>query len=159
MGRRTPSLKTPVEVLDRAATPALYQQLYRAIRDRIVGGDLRLGERLPSTRALARLLGISRNTVLNAYDRLAEENWILAKVGSGTRVEARQVHGGLSSSSQPGRASESDSPERIETRLPTAAFIFRQSHYPLRSAVFRDSDGNRLYLYECRDPFSQPCSR
>jgi GntR family transcriptional regulator / MocR family aminotransferase len=153
MGKRTPSLKTPVEVLDRTARRALYEQLYRAIRDRIVGGELCQGERLPSSRALARSLGISRNTVLSAYDRLADQNLIRAKVGSGTRVEARQAQPGPSNSSPSGRTREVIGPLR------GAAVIFRQSRYPLRSAVFRDCDGNTLYLYDCGSRFNEPSSR
>ena len=44
------------------------------------------GARLLSTRALARTLGVSRNTVLNAYDALAADALLAARRGSGTRV-------------------------------------------------------------------------
>ena len=48
----------------------LYQQLYTHLRTAILSGDLQPGMRLPSTRALADELSISRNTVLNAYQQL-----------------------------------------------------------------------------------------
>ncbi|MBM4246165.1 MAG: GntR family transcriptional regulator [Deltaproteobacteria bacterium] len=48
----------------------LHRQTYRALRDAILGGRLRPGERLASSRELADALGVSRNTILQAYDRL-----------------------------------------------------------------------------------------
>lgn len=53
----------------RSACP-LYRQVYNQLRQAILEQKLPPGTRLPSTRALARALGVSRNTVLNAYDAL-----------------------------------------------------------------------------------------
>src|SRR5438045_6161468 len=52
---------------------ALHRQTYRALRDAILAGRLRPGERLASSRELASELGVSRNTVVQAYDRLVAE--------------------------------------------------------------------------------------
>jgi GntR family transcriptional regulator / MocR family aminotransferase len=60
----------------------LYQQIYDHLRTAIVEGQLKTGTKLPSTRALADELGVSRNTVLNAYDQLAAEGYL-------ERVECR----------------------------------------------------------------------
>jgi GntR family transcriptional regulator / MocR family aminotransferase len=54
----------------------------------ILEGRLPAGTRLPSTRALAVDLAVSRNTVLNAYERLAAEGYLHGKAGGGTRVSA-----------------------------------------------------------------------
>ena len=62
------------------------EQVYRQIRDAILGGRLRAGEVLPSTRELARRLGISRNTILLAFDRLRAEGFIESRAGGATRV-------------------------------------------------------------------------
>jgi GntR family transcriptional regulator/MocR family aminotransferase len=51
----------------------LYSQVYRALRRQILSGRIRPGSRLPSTRWLASELGISRNTVLLAYEQLIAE--------------------------------------------------------------------------------------
>jgi GntR family transcriptional regulator/MocR family aminotransferase len=65
---------------------ALHGQLQRALRLAILGGRLRTGERLPATRELAASLGVSRNTVLTAYEQLLAEGYVEARTGSGTYV-------------------------------------------------------------------------
>lgn len=66
-------------------------QLMTALRDAIRSGRLGPGTRLPPYRSLAADLGIARNTVAAAYTELAEEGWLIARQGSGTRVAARAV--------------------------------------------------------------------
>ena len=61
--------------------------IYRQLREAIVDGRLRPGERLPSTRDFARQLEVSRNTVAVAYERLTAEGFCSARVGSGTYVD------------------------------------------------------------------------
>lgn len=72
---------------DSSPTP-LYAQLYNRLREAILGGRLRAGVRLPSTRELASELGISRNTVMNAYDQLQSEGYLEGRVGFGTCVSS-----------------------------------------------------------------------
>ena len=57
-----------------------------AIRDEILEGRLRPGARLPSTRDLARQYGLSRGTVVNAFDQLRAEGYIAGTTGAGTYV-------------------------------------------------------------------------
>jgi GntR family transcriptional regulator/MocR family aminotransferase len=64
----------------------LYQSLYAHMRAAILSGELTGGTKLPSTRALAQELNISRNTVLNAYRQLLAEGYLESKEGSGTFV-------------------------------------------------------------------------
>lgn len=64
----------------------LHLQIYRAFREAILAGRLSPGERLPSSRSEARLLGISRNVVLQAYDQLTAEGYLTGAIGSGTFV-------------------------------------------------------------------------
>jgi GntR family transcriptional regulator/MocR family aminotransferase len=64
----------------------LYQQLYIHLQTAVRTGDLKPGMRLPSTRALAILLNISRHTVLNAYQQLIAEGYLDGMVGNGTFV-------------------------------------------------------------------------
>jgi GntR family transcriptional regulator / MocR family aminotransferase len=61
-------------------------QLETGLRDAIRAGRLRPDARLPSSRALAAELGVSRRLVVEAYEQLAAEGYILSRRGSGTRV-------------------------------------------------------------------------
>jgi GntR family transcriptional regulator/MocR family aminotransferase len=80
-----------IELNRRSAVP-LSNQLYEALRQSILRGQLRPGARLPSTRLLAPELGISRNTAMSAYAQLLGEGYVEARVGSGTCV-ARALPG------------------------------------------------------------------
>lgn len=72
--------------LETDASTALYRQLFDCLRQAILDGRLRPGQRLPPTRILANELGVSRNTVLLAFDYLFAEGYLLGKSGSGTFV-------------------------------------------------------------------------
>jgi GntR family transcriptional regulator/MocR family aminotransferase len=73
---------------DRRSGKPLYRQIYEAIRTGILRGEFAPGKRLAATRALARELGVSRITVLNAYDQLFAEGYLNGKGGAGTFVAA-----------------------------------------------------------------------
>lgn len=64
----------------------LYREVYLRLRDAILSGSLRSGEKLPATRDLAEQLGISRTVVLLAYDQLLAEGFVEGRTGSGTYV-------------------------------------------------------------------------
>src|SRR4051794_25560439 len=72
--------------LDRDAAEPLRAQLERGLRDAIRSGRLATGERLPSSRALARELELSRGLVLDCYTQLQAEGYLTASTGSATRV-------------------------------------------------------------------------
>ena len=61
--------------VDRKVPRALHRQIYDGYRTAIVDGRLRPGQRIPSTRALASELGVSRFPVLNAYAQLLTEGY------------------------------------------------------------------------------------
>lgn len=75
--------------LDAQSALPLHQQLYEALRQAILSGRLAPRQKLPSTRALAQLLQISRATVTQSYDRLLSEGYLDTIVGSGTYVCAQ----------------------------------------------------------------------
>jgi len=62
------------------------QELYQALRQRVLDGRLVGGTRLPASRDLAAALSISRNSVVRAYDQLYAEGFIEGRVGDGTYV-------------------------------------------------------------------------
>ncbi|ROO82961.1 GntR family transcriptional regulator/MocR family aminotransferase [Actinocorallia herbida] len=72
--------------LDRARP--LRVQLESALREAIRSGRLSPGERLPSSRAMAARLGVSRGLVQEAFDQLKAEGYLTARTGSATRVAA-----------------------------------------------------------------------
>ncbi|MEM8964275.1 MAG: PLP-dependent aminotransferase family protein [Acidobacteriota bacterium] len=77
--------------IDRDASIPLADQVVRRIETLIARGELPAGERLPSSRQLASSLGVSRNTVVLAYERLLDEGWVEAGVGRGTFVAERSI--------------------------------------------------------------------
>jgi len=73
--------------LERASDVPLFRQLYARLKEAILHGALAPGARLPATRTLCRALGVSRQTVLAAYDQLASEGYLRGGVGQGTFVD------------------------------------------------------------------------
>src|ERR1700742_2419940 len=72
--------------LDRSAPEPLRSQLETSLREAIRDGRLRGGERLPSSRELARGLGVSRGMVQECYGQLLAEGYLTSRTGSATRV-------------------------------------------------------------------------
>ena len=83
MARRT--LELPLAA-DRDGPDALTSQIAGQLRDALADGRLATGERLPSTRTLAVLLGVSRTVVTAAYAQVFAEGWVEGRLGSGTFV-------------------------------------------------------------------------
>lgn len=83
--------KKLVEVLgDWTTTPGpMYRKLAEALARAVQAGDLSARERLPSERDLAKVLTVSRSTVVTAYDLLRANGMVDSMRGSGTRVAAR----------------------------------------------------------------------
>ncbi|HKC62021.1 MAG TPA: GntR family transcriptional regulator, partial [Pyrinomonadaceae bacterium] len=72
--------------IDRRRREPLQLQLYEQVRQAIISRELTAGVRLPSTRDLVEQLGLSRNTIVNAFDRLVAEGYLDSRVGSGIYV-------------------------------------------------------------------------
>ncbi|HYL75563.1 MAG TPA: winged helix-turn-helix domain-containing protein [Bryobacteraceae bacterium] len=117
--------------IDRKSTDPLHRQLYHFLRRAIVQGELPADAPLPSTRALARRLAVSRNTVVNAYESLMTEGLLNGKIGSGTRV--RRI-------SDP--TAYAFYPQALDPRR-----VLRESHYPTEARSLVDPDGNLIYIH------------
>jgi len=102
----------------------LYLQLRDGLRRLILDHSLPPGSKLPSTRALAKELAISRNTVVNAYEALSAEGLVTGAVGSGTRV-----------------ATAIRRPRRLDLRR-----LLQESHFPNDPLPMCDPDGNPLLI-------------
>lgn len=103
----TPAL--PV-TLDRESVTPLAVQLAEQLRAAAGDGRLRSGDRLPSTRALAGELGVSRTVTAAAYEQLHAEGWIAGRHGSGTYV----------TTAPPGSLPATPTTARRDTELDTA---------------------------------------
>lgn len=78
----TPALALP----PRGAEPSATRWLAAALRTEILDGRLRPGARVPATRQLARAYGLSRGTIVSAFDQLKAEGYVDGNIGSGTYV-------------------------------------------------------------------------
>ena len=74
--------------LDRGSSEPVYRQIIRAITEMVDSGVLEAGDRLPSSRDLAKELGVTRKTVITAYQELVALQYFDATIGSGTYVSA-----------------------------------------------------------------------
>ncbi len=84
--KRVPSAISPVIAVDRKAAKPLHKQIYDTYRSMIVSRNLGASQQIPSTRALATELKISRIPVLTAYSQLLAEGYFEARPGAGTFV-------------------------------------------------------------------------
>ena len=124
MKRPVQSRLPPFRIDAESRTP-LTQQICGFLRSAIQDGIAPPGSYLPSSRALAASLRVSRNTVVQAYETLWTEGFLTAKSGSGTRVK-------------PGL--------RLAPRGASLQEILRESKYPFRARHLEDPDGNALSL-------------
>lgn len=158
--KKVPSGISPVIAVNKKAATFLYRQVYDGYRKAIVDGNLRPGQRIPSTRVLATELGISRIPILDAYGQLLAEGYFESRVGSGTivsrslpdRQTAWRPTAGPATKINSGRRRLSKrclllaSRQDFYSRRGTGAFVASQvaaEHFPL--AVW-----NRLVTRHCR---------
>lgn len=78
-------------IISNASDPPLYQQIKEQIKDAILQGELKEGERLPSLRKLANELKVSVLTTRRVYDELETEGFVVSKVGKGSFVATENL--------------------------------------------------------------------
>jgi GntR family transcriptional regulator/MocR family aminotransferase len=143
----------PPEVLirlDRSRRGTLGAQLQDQLRAAIRAGRLHAGERLPSTRSLARELDVSRGLAQECYEQLVAEGYLVARAGAGTRVAEQAAR-------SPGR------PGRPRSR-PAVSVDFRAgvpdlASFPKRDWLWALSDAARtapLDAFGYGDPAGRP---
>jgi DNA-binding transcriptional MocR family regulator len=145
------------------ASGALHARLAGSIKEAIANGNLPPGTKLPSERALAKTLAISRTTVLTAYNDLRSSGWLESRAGSGTWVnQATAVN------------ARAHAHARILTRSPLLNLLLAEGSglidlsvaatKPLTSlpeGAFELPDEERRWVFEQRDymPFGFPALR
>jgi DNA-binding GntR family transcriptional regulator len=132
---RPRDLFLPPIALDRRSSTPLHQQVGRQIA-RALRSGVPAGSRLPSSRVMARLLGISRNTVMTAYDDLVAAGLIHGRRGAGMIVAARGSSYTDASAGGGTAGLNMLDPQRV----------LRQAQYPARTLRVVDPDGMFLYL-------------
>jgi DNA-binding transcriptional regulator YhcF (GntR family) len=125
-GRRRRTVFLPAVELDLQSATPLYHQLSRQIATAVTR-DGKVGDCLPSTRLLARLLGLSRNTVVTAYELLVADGVIEGRIGSRMTIADRRA---------PAVATPRFDPQRL----------MRDAMYPAQTVAVEDPDGAALYL-------------
>src|SRR5450432_4247809 len=74
---------------DRASGQTRTRWLYEELRAAILDGRLKRGALVPPTRQLAETYAVSRRIVVNAFDQLRDEGYLIGRVGAGTLVSDR----------------------------------------------------------------------
>jgi DNA-binding GntR family transcriptional regulator len=116
----------PSITLDQASATPMRRQIYVQIAAAIRDGAIPTGARLPSSRTMSGILGVSRNTVLAAFDDLAADGLLRGERGAGMWVQ-----------------SGAPAPEVTWFGLKR---VIREAGYPARVVTLTDPDGNPLYL-------------
>lgn len=119
-------LFVPSIVLDKTSSVSLHQQIYHQIARAIRMDAIHYEARLPSTRVMSKLLRVSRNTVLAAYENLAADDLLRGERGAGMRINR--------SASFP------------QVTLFGLQQVIRAASYPARVLDLADTDGNSLYI-------------
>jgi DNA-binding GntR family transcriptional regulator len=121
-----PQLFVPPIVLNKDSSVSLHRQIRDQIALAISSDRIPYEARLPSTRVLARILGVSRNTVLAAYEDLAADGLVRGETGSGMRINR---HAPVP-----------------QVTLFGLRQVIRAAGYPARVLDLADQDGNSLYI-------------
>lgn len=140
-----------------STTDPLYEQAATHIRNEIVSGRLKSGDRLPPIRKYAESLGVSRLTVHRAYSILCDEGIVISHPGSGTFVAelnnrdvARQYlgkfadHGPIIGFEQICRQAQIRS---FATPMPDGSLIDLQDYFAYQMMLAQESNWN-LYMAE-----------
>jgi GntR family transcriptional regulator/MocR family aminotransferase len=145
--RKKPYAVVPMIAVYRNSEKPLHRQVYDAFRAMILERRLQSGQQIPSTRALADELGISRIPVLDAYAQLLAEGYIESRAGAGTFVAislSDRLLGGRPSAADVVKGRPSDAISRASALLPvegvswfqgSGAFSVGQiayDHFPFR---------------------------
>ena len=142
-----------VELRRDDATP-LHRQLERELRTAIRSGRLEADTALPSSRALAGQLGLSRGVIVEAYEQLVAEGYLASRPGGATRV-ADNVGAGLQSA-RPARASPAryvpaeDPPINFAAGRPDVTQFPRQAWMRSLRRIMNEAPSERLTYLDLR---------
>lgn len=138
--------------IDRSLDTPLIRQVYLQIRERILNGQLKSDEKLPSTRALSSELKVSRNVILEAYDQLLAEGFLVSRRGSGTFVaagaflEQRKKAGSFHSLYSVEERKKDDNIINFRSGIPALDLFPRKTWAKLSSTIWNDTPPSALAM-------------
>lgn len=149
--------------LERSKPATLQAQIREILMAAIARGQLRPGEPVPSTRAMAGRLGVSRNTVTLAYQSLVAEGFLVARERSGFYVDATAADGlaAFAAAEPPPREGALDWRRRFRKALGAERFIQRPAdwqHFPF-PFIYGQVDHAVFPIAEWRDSVRQAMGR
>jgi GntR family transcriptional regulator/MocR family aminotransferase len=160
--KKVPSAVSPVIAVDRKAAKPLHKQIYDAYRSMIVSRNLGAGQQIPSTRALAIELKISRIPVLTAYSQLLAEGYFEARAGAGTFVCSSLPDQWTSSDRGSARPDVARSGARITSRRASLLPLYERLPWLSGLGAFNVSQPAfdqfpfqtwaRIVMHHCRNP-------
>lgn len=135
MKREAGALLSAIQ-LDRDSRKNISVQLYMALRDILLSGGLKPGDRLPASRIMARETGVSRTTVIDAVDRLISDGMLTSRVGAGTFVSDTLVTPKPAVDSPGGRTKIADTPRMSSTISRSPNTYAPRARLPYQSQAF-----------------------
>ena len=132
--------------LDPASPVPLYEQLYRCLKEDLLSGAIAGGEKLPSKRALAENLNVSRITVENAYQQLLTEGYLQSRPRSGYYAEVLETlpQPAPPPNMEPAAPQEAPSPSAGQFPFSVWARLMRSVLLDSREALLRPVPGQGL---------------
>lgn len=121
--------------IDRGQDRKISVQLYMGLRDIILSGGLKGGERLPATRTLAGELGVSRTTALDAVSRLISEGLLESRIGAGTFV-SHTMTGRVRVKPEAAASKEAPKPRLSSSTLQACQLFAERRRLPHKSQAF-----------------------
>ena len=137
MPRRAATLDFLAFSLEPAGTTPLNRRIYNAVVAAVLNGTLQAGDRLPSSRVLARTIAVGRNTVTLAFEQLLAEGFLETRHGSGTFVSTNLPHELPEAVRPPSRPAPAAAPPPIARRAERFAAVPPSLKRPQRIAPFR----------------------
>src|SRR5260221_2436579 len=118
--------------IDPDADRTIASQLVTALRNLILGGALKAGDRLPASRTMAAELSIARSTVVEAFEQLIDEGLIETRVGAGSYVSQRLEDEHFYPAAMPKSPPRLAQPEKLARLMDAATGRFnrRLQHQP-----------------------------
>jgi len=163
--KKVPSALSPVIAVDRKAAKPLHKQIYDAYRSMIVSRNLGAGQQIPSTRALAAELRISRIPVLTAYSQLLAEGYFETRAGAGTFVCSSLPDQLTSSDRGSSRSADLRPGARVTSRRATLLPAYERLPWLLGLGPFNVSQPafdqfpfltwSRIVMRHCRSPHAR----